>query len=738
MKMTSALITELNRLTVYTDAPVTGEIMGDIRVTSNNRQLPIAGVAMHGTGMGFDVFLPLQVELGEDVTVLLWSQSISCVIDYHLYDTPAFEAKYFYGGTLGSFITGGDTVFRLWAPVASRVVLHLYHSHNAASFRDIELTRGAKGVFFAAVSGSLHNVLYTYEVTVQGVTNHCIDPYARAATANARKGVVVDLSKTNPFGWERDGHILPQSPTDAVLYETHVRDFTVSPDSGVRHKGKFLGFAEQGTKSDDGLKTGLSHLVELGISHVHLMPVMDYATVDETRQEDGGYNWGYDPFSYFIPDGSYCTKPGNGPARIKELKTLVQALHQNSIGVVLDVVYNHTYSVEGSPLNLVMPDYYYRQSAGCLTNGSGCGNELASERGMVRRLMTDSLLYWVNEYHVDGFRFDLMGVHDITTMNYIRHKLDEIDCRIIVYGEGWQGGPSALPYDSAATKHNAEKLDDRIALFNDDLRDALKGNAFDASAKGYLGGALDAGSNAGFTELIKSGMVGATYHPHVMYQNGSHPFAKRPTQTVTYNSSHDNYTLFDKLALANPDLNEEMLIRLNKLAAVITLTSQGLAFLHAGEELLRQKKRPDGGFEHNSYNSPDTVNQIEWKRKHKYRAVFDYYKGLIAFRRAHKALRITTAEDTARFIRFLYTQPENRLCCRIAASEVGDTAQRIVVIVNPTAASFECRYVSDTEDDTQGYYVYADAERAGNTPLYPVTGETVTVPPVSALILVKE
>ncbi len=737
MKMVLASITELNRLTVYTDSPVTGEIMGDIRVRSGNQPQPIAGVAMHGDGMGFDVFLPRQLELGENTTVSLAEESISCGIDYHLYDTPAFEARYFYGGALGAFIQKGNTVFRLWAPVASSVVLCLYRGADTQPDRMIPLTRGPKGVFYTVVPGNLHGVCYTYEVTVQSKTNHCVDPYARAATENARRGVVVDLGKTNPTGWERDGHVLPQSSTDAILYETHVRDFTVSPDSGVRHKGKFLGFAERGTKNSHGHKTGLDHLVELGITHVHLMPVMDYATVDETKLEEGGYNWGYDPLSYFVPDGSYSIKPGDGPLRIKELKTLVQALHKNGMGVVLDVVYNHTYSVEASPLNVVMPDYYYRKSAGCLSNGSGCGNELASERGMVRRLMTDSLLYWVNEYHVDGFRFDLMGVHDITTMNYIRHKLDEIDCRIIVYGEGWQGGPSALPYDSAATKYNAEKLDDRIALFNDDLRDALKGNAFDATAKGYLGGALDAGHNAGFTEHIKSGMVGAIYHPHVMYHNGNHPFAKRPTQTVTYNSSHDNYTLFDKLTLANPDADEEMLIRLNKLAAAIILTSQGIAFLHAGEELLRRKKRADGSFEHNSYNSPDSVNQIEWGRKHRYRAVFDYYKGLIAFRRAHKALRITTAEDTARFVRFLYTQPENRLCCRIAAAEVGDCAQRIVVIINPTTDPFECRYVSEAENDTQGYYVYADAEHAGNTPLYPVTEESVTVPPVSVLILVK-
>lgn len=736
MQIVSAFITELNRIAVVTDTTVTGTIMPDVRVTRAKEPQTVAGVAMHGDGRGFDVFLTRELELGADITVCLGDVCKQATPDYRLYDTQAFEAKYFYGGALGAEVNGTTTVFRLWSPAASCVTLLLFERPDAPPYLSMPLARGEKGVYAASVEQNLHNTLYLYEVTVRGRTARCVDPYARAAIANARMGVVVDLSQTNPAGWESDAHVLPQCPTDAVLYEAHVRDFTVSPDSGVRHKGKFLGFAEQGTVSPEGEKTGLAHLRELGITHVHLMPVMEYATVDETRVD--GYNWGYDPFSYFMPDGSYCTQPDDGPLRVRELKYFVGALHASGIGVVLDVVYNHTYSVEHSPLELVMPEYYYRRSDGCLSNGSGCGNELASERGMARRLMTDSLLYWVNEYHIDGFRFDLMGVHDITTMNYIRHRLDEVDCRLIIYGEGWQGGPSALPQDEAAIKQNAQRLDDRIALFNDDLRDALKGSAFHGEEKGYLGGALDAGHYAGFTEQIKAGLVGATWHPHVMYRDGHRPFAKRPTQTVTYNSSHDNYTLFDKLALANPELDEPMRIRMNKLAAVVTLTAQGISFLHSGEELLRQKIRPNGSFEHNSYNSPDSVNRIRWERKHRYREVFDYYRGLIELRRAHKALRMTTAEDTARFIRFLYTQPENRLCCRIAAQEAGDRARRIVLLINPTSTPFDCRFVSDYERDARGYFVYVDEQRAGDRPLYPVQGETITVPPVCAMVLMKE
>lgn len=353
-----------------------------------------------------------------------------------------------------------------------------------------------------------------------------------------------------------------------------------------------------------------------------------------------------------MPDGVYCINPFDAISCVTDFKTLVHALHKNNIGVILDVVYNHTYFTEESPFNLVMPDYYYRKKKGRFTNGSGCGNELDSERGMVRKLMVDSLLYWVNEYGVDGFRFDLMGLHDIKTMNYIRHKLDEIDSRIIIYGEGWSGGPSSLAGEAAATKYNAYKLDDRIAFFNDDMRDGIKGSCFDAGRKGYLGGSLDPHYNSGFNEIIKSGIVGAIDHPHVMYQDGKFPFAKRPTQTVTYESSHDNYTLFDKLTLANPNLSEEELIKLNKLAAVLVLTSQGIPFLHGGEEFLRQKIRPDGTFEHNSYNSPDSVNALNWERKHKYRDVVNYYKGLIELRKAHKGFRMTTAEDVEKFLRF--------------------------------------------------------------------------------------
>ncbi|MFA9382015.1 MAG: alpha-amylase family glycosyl hydrolase, partial [Acetanaerobacterium sp.] len=402
MKLVMALIAELSRLMVRTDEMASGALIAEIGVTRNGVPVFIAGAAVHGDGMGLDIFLSNEVELGETVQVTLRKVGITARIDYHLYDTPAFEARYFYGGVLGAAYTRKGTVFRLWSPAASEVVLHLYTKSDLKTSRDIGLTRGAKGVFAATVEGDLHGVLYTYDVTVGGVTNRCNDPYARTLIENARMGVVVDPQKTNPRRWETDAHILPQSPTDAVLYEVHVRDFTISPDSGVRHKGRFLGFAEENTLSAQGQKTALSHLVELGVTHVHLMPVMDYATVDETSMDAVGYNWGYDPSSYFVPDGSYCTDPGNGAKRIREFKTLVQALHRNGIGVVLDVVYNHTYFTENSPLNLVMPDYYYRKSAGSFSNGSGCGNELASERGMVRRLMIDSLLYWVNEYHVDG------------------------------------------------------------------------------------------------------------------------------------------------------------------------------------------------------------------------------------------------------------------------------------------------------------------------------------------------
>ncbi len=738
MKLVSALITGFNRLTVAVEGTADSSLIAQARVTRSGKIAAVAGTAPHANGRGFDITLAEELSLEETVTVTLGDgQAVTARADYSLFDTPEFDAHYFYGGPLGPDYAREETVFRLWSPLASAVMLHLYARPGSEPFNSVPLSKGAKGVYHTTVEGDLHGICYAYAVTAGGRTALCVDPYAKATTENAKLGVVLNLEATNPAGWSSETHVLPHNPTDAILYEVHVRDFTISPDSGVEHKGKFLGFAEENTVSPQGEQTGLAHLKELGITHVHLMPVMDYATVDEENLAQGGYNWGYDPFSYFVPDGSYSTNPADGGARIEEFKRLVHALHQNGIGVVLDVVYNHTYFTETSPLNLVMPDYFYRKSCGCFTNGSGCGNELASERSMVRKLMIDSLLYWVHEYGIDGFRFDLMGVHDIQTMNYIRHKLDEIDSRILVYGEGWQGGPSVLPGSLAATKGNAEKLSDRIALFNDDYRDALKGSAFEAKEKGYLGGCLNSRLYGGLTEPVKAGLVGATAHPHVMYRPDKPPFAKRPTQTVTYDSCHDNYTLYDKLTLANPELGEPELIRLNKLAAALVLTAQGIPFLHAGEEFLRRKLREDGTPEHNSYRSPDSVNQIVWSRKQEYREVFEYYKGLIRFRRAHKALRMTTAEDTERFLKFLYTAPENRICFRLAADAAGDTVQRIVVIINPTTEAFDCRFTTDTDQPGERYEVYADAERAGDTPLYAVEGDSVRVPPVCALILVK-
>lgn len=738
MNLISAWITDFKKLSIKAEG-ADGFSASQVRVTVAGLPAEVTGVSFYTDGTGFDISLAVELELGSVVKVNMGgAQELIARAGYSLFDTPEFDARYFYGGPLGPEYTKKCTTFRLWSPLASEVELQLYARAGSQPFKRVQLSRGAKGVFQATADGDLHGICYAYAVTVAEKTALCVDPYAKASTENAKLGVVLNLAETNPRGWMKDSHVLPHNPTDAILYEVHVRDFTVSPDSGVEHKGKFLGFAEENTKGPLGVRTGISHLKELGITHVHLMPIMDYATVDEENLAAGGYNWGYDPFSYFVPDGSYSTNPADPSARIFELKALIHALHRSNIGVVLDVVYNHTYFTETSPLNLVMPDYYYRKACGRFSNGSGCGNELASERSMVRKLMTDSLLYWAEEYGIDGFRFDLMGVHDIQTMNYIRHKLDEIDSRILVYGEGWQGGPSALRGDLAATKYNAEKLSDRIALFNDDYRDAIKGSAFRSEERGYLGGCLAAHTYGGFSELIKAGIVGATAHPHVMYRPDKPPFAKRPTQTVTYESCHDNYTLFDKLRLANPDLSEKELISLNKLAAVLVLTAQGIPFLHAGEEFLRRKLRPDGTPEHNSYRSPDSVNQIVWSNKQKYQEVFEYYQGLIRFRRAHKALRMTTAEDTAKFLKFMYTEPENRICFRLTADAAGDTAQRIVVIINPTNEAFNCRFTTETDIPGEQYAVCADGMRAGNTPLYMVSSGEVTVPPISAMVLVKE
>ncbi|MBS1611023.1 MAG: type I pullulanase, partial [Bacteroidetes bacterium] len=451
------------------------------------------------------------------------------------------------------------------------------------------------------------------------------------------------------------------------------RDASIAANSGIKNKGKFIGLAEKGTKNEAGLSTGLDHLKELGVTHIHLLPFFDYNSVDE-KKPDSKYNWGYDPLNYNAPEGSYSTNPYDGLTRIKELKELIQTLHANGLNVVMDVVYNHTALTDKSYFNQMVPGYYYRQASdGKFSNATACGNETASERAMMRKFMLESMKYWVQEYHIDGFRVDLMGVHDIATMNLISGELHKIKPGILLYGEGWTVGASPLPDSLRAVKKNAFKLD-HIAVFSDDLRDGIKGSVFDPADRGFASG------KKGMEESIKFGVVAACKHPQINYAKVNYskaPYAAQPYNTISYCECHDNHVLWDKLAISAKDASDDERKQMHKLALAIVLTSQGISFLHAGTEFLRSKQGTE-----NSFESSDSINAIDWSLKTKNKDVVDYVEAFIKLRKNHPAFRMRTAKQIATNIRFANDLPDQVVAYSINGVAVQDSWERIFVIYN--------------------------------------------------------
>ena len=497
----------------------------------------------------------------------------------------------------------------------------------------MDMKKDLNGTWSAKVPGDIKGKFYVFKVQINGKwLNEVPDPYAKAVGVNGKRAMVVDLKETNPAGWEKDKSPVFKNKTDAILYELQVRDASIAANSGIKNKGKYLGLTETGTKNTEGLSTGLDHIKELGVTHVHLLPCFDFYSIDESKPDKPQYNWGYDPLNYNVPDGSFSTDPYDGITRIKEFKQMVQAFHQNGLRVIMDVVYNHTRLTEDSYFNQLVPGYYYRQTKdGKFSNATACGNETASERYMMRKFMLESVLYWVKEYHIDGFRFDLMGVHDIETMNLISKELHKIKPDILLYGEGWTAGSSPLPDSLRAIKKYAYKLD-RIAVFSDDIRDGIKGSVFEHADKGFASG------KPGMEESIKFGIVASCKHPQVDYAKVNYskaPYSAQPWNTITYCECHDNHVLWDKLAISAKNATEAERKEMDKLAMSIVLTSQGISFLHAGTEFLRTKK----GVE-NSFESPDSINAIDWSLKTKNKEVFEYVKGLIKMRKEHPAFRM--------------------------------------------------------------------------------------------------
>lgn len=598
---------------------------------------------------------------------------------------PSEFASYpvYQGTDLGMNYSPEKSFFRVYAPTATRVQMLLYKSgSDGEAFEIIELIQSEEGTWITSLNGNRAGLFYTIRIEHNGKwKNEVPDPYANSVGINGKRAMILDLKLTDPDGWEGDRSPEFKNPTDAIIYELHVRDASIHPSSGIKLKGKFSGLTEKGTKSEEGLHTGLDHLKELGITHVHLLPSYDYNSVDETQPDKPQYNWGYDPLNYNVPEGSYSSRPEDGITRIREFKQLIKAFHDEDIRVVMDVVYNHTALTEDSYFNQIVPGYYYRQNKdGSFSNGTACGNETASERPMMRKFMIESLKYWVQEFHIDGFRFDLMGVHDIETMNLISQELHQIKPDILLYGEGWSAGPVQLPEERQALKKNASKLD-RIAVFSDDIRDGIKGSVFDHGEKGFASGLTN------MDETIRFGVVASLPHPQLKYSKVKYakaPYASAPHHTISYCECHDNHVLWDKLSVSVPDATIEQRKQMHQLALSIVLTSQGITFIHAGTEFLRSKK----GVE-NSYNAPDSINAIDWTLKSKNFDVFEYVKALINMRRQHPAFRMKESEDVAKNILFDESSTIGVVSYSINGKAVGDSWNKIWIAYNGTDKPIE-------------------------------------------------
>lgn len=583
------------------------------------------------------------------------------------------------GNDLGVHYSPEQTQIRIWAPPADELIFRLYeHGHGDHLLQTHQMKKDLGGTWVLTLEGDYAGYYYSFQGRFgSDWGNEVADPQARAVGVNGNRGMIVNLEATNPDGWHENIRPATESPDDIVIWEVHVRDFSIHSSSGMKHKGKYLAFTETGTKSPEGFATGIDHLKELGITHVHLLPVYDFFTIDETRLDEPQFNWGYDPKNYNVPEGSYASDPYDGAVRIREFKEMIQALHRNGIQVIMDVVYNHMYSASDSPFEQLAPGYFFRLTPeGSYADGSACGNETASERPMMRRFMIESVKYWAEEYRIDGFRFDLMGLHDIETMNMIRKEMDQVRPGILLYGEGWTASETPLPASERAVKANAMRLD-RVAVFSDDIRDGIRGHWYDNDDPGFMVG------REGVKESIKFGVVASTLHSQIDYSlvnYSDRPYADNPLKTITYVTCHDNPCLWDKIVYTCIDCSKQEMLDIQKLANAIVLTSQGISFLHAGEEIVRTKFG-----EHNTYNLPDSINQLDWSHKAKYYDVFSFYRDMIALRRNHPAFRMTTTDMIEKHLHFLESSHELVVGFHLMENANNDRWKDIVVYYNASA-----------------------------------------------------
>jgi pullulanase len=651
-----------------------------------------------------------------------------CVLACWLINSPSYgqDSQPVYNGKdLGVTYQAQQTLFKVWAPQATAVKLRLYKGGTGGNAEAVvNLKKGNSGTWQTIIHRHLKNKYYTFQAFINNKwLLECPDMYAKAVGINGKRGMIVDMAATNPQGWANDHKPSQKNFTDIIIYESHIRDLSVSASSGIKNKGKFLSLTEKGTHSPQGQSTGLDHIKQLGVTHIHILPSFDFSSVDEasTRPQ---YNWGYDPLNYNVPEGSYSTNAYDGRVRIKEFKQMVQALHANGLRVILDVVYNHTTNKDDFSFNQFAPGYFYRHKPdGSYADGTGCGNETASEQPMMRKFMIQSVVYWVKEYHLDGFRFDLMGVHDIATMNAISDTLHKIDPTIFIYGEGWTAGDSPLPENLRSVKKNVPQLH-KIAAFSDDIRDGLRGGFSDVKAKGFISGA------PGTAESVKFGIVASTQHAQINYSLVNYskaPWAKEPYQVINYAACHDDNTLFDRLKIGNPTATEAELIKMDKLANAVVLTSQGVPFLQSGAELLRTKQGVA-----NSYNSPDSINEIDWSRKTRYNEVFKYYQALIKLRKDHPAFRMATTQAIQQHLEFFDTHDPLVIGYRLKDHANSDKWKTIIVMFNGNTTAKAVTIPAGN------WTLVANEDSINEAGLKHITGTSIELPGTSAYIFCEQ
>ena len=640
-----------------------------------------------------------------------------------VFSTEQFEQQYTYtGNDLGAIYRKDKTTFRVWAPTAKKVTLRLYESGTPESndlIEEIDMVKDTFGTWVITKQGDLHGIYYTYFVVIDWRQNEACDPYARTTGINGRRAMVIDLESTNPEGWENDvDPNAEKSFNDAIIYELHLRDLSIDESSGIVHKGKYLGLTETGTKNKEGYCTGLDYIKNLGITHLHLLPIYDYGVIDESKLDNPQFNWGYDPINYNVPEGSYATDPYHGEVRVKELKQMIHILHQNGISVIMDVVYNHVYKAEDFCFNQIVPMYFTRMdSNGFYSVGSGCGNDTATERSMVKKYIVDSVTYWAKEYHIDGFRFDLAGLIDTETINEAIEEVHKIRPSAVFYGEGWILSTHITKGGYRLSNQENAKYTPKMAYFSDTMRDLIKGSVFSQTEKGYISGA------SGKEKIVEKCFMG----------EGS-KWCDVPAQTVNYASCHDNMTLFDKIVSSNREATRQEQIKMNLLAVAIYMTSQGIPFIHAGEEFLRSKVREDGSFDENSYISSDKINSLKWDNlsQPEYQKVVQYYKGLIAFRKAHNILHLTTAEEVRKVTTVITGLEENVVAFHIKGGMNEEIAEQLFVIFNPNKKETTVALPKGN------WKVCINWEKAGIKSLQTITDTKVTITPISAMVLCEQ